>query len=339
MAVLEKAAEAWRLLNGVFCVYKPAGITFNSIRFRIANKLTDELNAMQREDVPPLVKILPPSPEDDSAEFRVTTVPDLRRHPLVVGPGYTKEDFYIRHTTGFLKEMAGVTVVSIGSGSPRRIFEAITDRNPVCTYHIDGKFGLRTDDYLETGRVLEKTSFDFVTRTRLQKFLSFYQARYQKLIYQAYGVDPQSQEAYEMHSRGLLRPGNVSNPLLYRIQCVSFHKPYFTLEVQCVNETDKFLLKILNDVAEDLKSSAVCTKIRRIRWGNFTLDHALLYKHWNVAGIIEGINECGPAVRNELRLLEEPYLTDVKDIPQGPRLTAGDPILSLSASNFPRIGT
>ena len=88
---------------------------------------------MQREEAPPLVKIMPPSSEDDEGEFRVTTMPDLRRHPLVVGPGYTAEDFYIQTGRGRLNEIAGVTLASIGSGSPAKIFDEITRRNPVCS--------------------------------------------------------------------------------------------------------------------------------------------------------------------------------------------------------------
>jgi len=50
----------------------------------------------------------------------------------------------------------------------------------------------------------------------------------------AAGVDIQSQKAYELACRGLLRPAAVSEaafagPVLYDIRCVQFKPPDFTL--------------------------------------------------------------------------------------------------------------
>jgi hypothetical protein len=150
MVVLEKASEAWRLLNGVFCIYKPSGITFAKLRHIIANNLArgssffsprisqpspldtlfqTDLNNMRPELPSPLIKIEPPS--EEGAEYRVTTVPDLRRHPLLVGPGYAKEDFYVRTQSHGLTEMAGVVPCSVGNGS--KVFHEITGRNPICS--------------------------------------------------------------------------------------------------------------------------------------------------------------------------------------------------------------
>lgn len=84
---------------------------------------------MEPEPAPDLVVIEPPN--GLSPDFSVTTVPDLRRHPLVVGPGYHADDFYVRVGFGSLKEMAGVTPASIGSGAV--VFDRLTKRNPVCS--------------------------------------------------------------------------------------------------------------------------------------------------------------------------------------------------------------
>lgn len=45
------------------------------------------------------------------------------------------------------------------------------------------------------------------------------------------GVDIQTQEAYELAVRGLLRPraGQESNPMIYGIKCIEYDLPNFTL--------------------------------------------------------------------------------------------------------------
>lgn len=184
---------------------------------------------------------------------------------------------------------------------------------------MQGKFGLRTDDYLETGHVIEKTTFGHVTRGRLERFLSFYQGSFQTRIQEAYGVDPRSQAAYELRARGLVRPRDNSHQLIYQIKLIELKLPYFTYEVHCINETDKFLLKMMNDVAEDFKTSAVCTRLRRVRWGNFTLEHALLRKHWNVENIIRSISECAVATKREMAMEYEAFLKKVTPEEEGER--------------------
>ena len=48
-------------------------------------------------------------------------------------------------------------------------------------------------------------------------------------------MDPTSQAAYELASRGLLRPGGKSPPLIYGIKCIHFKPPDFTLGISTQN--------------------------------------------------------------------------------------------------------
>lgn len=171
--------------------------------------------------------------------------------------------------------------------------------------------------------MIEKTSFHHVKRGMFERFLQIYQGQFQKLIPRSYGVDPNSQAAYELHARGVVRPGDLSMPMIYRLSLLDFFPPYFTLEIQCINETGKFLLKIFNDVSEDLKSAAVVTRIRRVQWGCFSLDHALLKKHWNAENIAQAISYCGPAITKELEMTNDPWIRPVKvGLDDPPHLTA-----------------
>ena len=46
------------------------------------------------------------------------------------------------------------------------------------------------------------------------------------------GIDIQSQEAYDLASKGLLRPMHTKTPpQIYSIRCIEFDRPYFKLGI------------------------------------------------------------------------------------------------------------
>ena len=59
-----------------------------------------------------------------------------------------------------------------------------------------------------------------------------------------------------------------------------------------MNETTDYLRKLVHELGLEMKASAVCTQVRRIRYGNFLLQHALLYKHWTAQNIVDNIKLC-----------------------------------------------
>lgn len=60
-------------------------------------------------------------------------------------------------------------------------------------------------------------------------------------------------------------------------------------EVQCVNETQKFLRKLIHEVGLELRTSAVCSGVRRTRDGPFKAENALTRQHWTADCIIQAI--------------------------------------------------
>lgn len=54
---VSEARAAWRLLNGIFCVYKPAGMGSRALQNEIRKKLAIGLNAMKVREPEPLVEI------------------------------------------------------------------------------------------------------------------------------------------------------------------------------------------------------------------------------------------------------------------------------------------
>ncbi|TVK90547.1 putative tRNA pseudouridine synthase 2 [Bagarius yarrelli] len=130
---------------------------------------------------------------------------------------------------------------------------------------------------------------DHVTNDKLERVLAMIQGANQKALITYSQVDLSTQEAYELAVKGLLRPQDKSPPILTGLRCLCFEPPKFTLEVQCVNETQRFLRKLVHEVGLELRTNAVCTKVRRTRDGPFKIEDALIRHYWTADDIIPAI--------------------------------------------------
>lgn len=81
---------------------------------------------------------------------------------------------------------------------------------------------------------------------------------------------------------------------------------FYLTEVHAINENSHYLAQLVNDIGIQLKSTAVCTHIHRLRYGVFDLDHTLLKKEWNIVEIARNIRKC------QTLLTPENLLTDIQ---------------------------
>ena len=147
-------------------------------------------------------------------------------------------------------------------------------------------------------------------------------------VFSLTGVNLQSQRAYEMAASGLIRPRLNSAPVIYDIKCIDFSSPDFTLgklsflflwfvmwlycvdyfycfviiEVTCVNEDEDYLLGIILDIGNQLKNVASTVSIRCIRVGYFSVELALLKKHFTLDNIIENMKSCYETIERSKQL-------------------------------------
>ncbi|KAB0380848.1 hypothetical protein FD755_008632 [Muntiacus reevesi] len=149
---------------------------------------------------------------------------------------------------------------------------------------------------------------DHVTREKLNRILAVIQGSHQKALVTYSNLDLQTQEAYEMAVSGVIRPMNKSPMLITGIRCLQFAPPEFLLEVQCMHETQKQLRRLVHEIGLELKSTAVCTQVRRTRDGFFTLDDALLRTQWDLPSIQDAIQAAAPRVAAELKKSLRPWL-------------------------------
>ncbi|XP_031986794.1 mitochondrial mRNA pseudouridine synthase TRUB2 isoform X2 [Corvus moneduloides] len=260
-------------LAGLFAVYKPAGVAWGRVRDAVETRLLRELNAAPGRAPRQRVRFLPaPAPGGGGAvELVAARVPVLADHPLVLGIG---------HGNKLLTELYNCHLTKV--------------------YTVGGLFGKATDDFSDTGNLVEKTTFDHITREKLERILAVIQGTNQKALLMYSNIDMKTQEAYELAVKGLIRPMGKSPPIITAVRCLWFALPEFQLEIHCLHETQQYLRKMVHEIGLELKSSAVCTQVRRIRDGVFTVDDALPRTRWNLQSIQEAIWNCQLKVETEL---------------------------------------
>lgn len=62
-------------------------------------------------------------------------------------------------------------------------------------------------------------------------------------------------------------------------------------EVQCLNDTQKYLRRIVHEIGLELRSTAMCKGVRRTRDGLFTLKDALTHQQWAASDVMQAVSE------------------------------------------------
>ncbi|XP_034989258.1 pseudouridylate synthase TRUB2, mitochondrial isoform X1 [Zootoca vivipara] len=287
-------------LHGVFAVYKPPGVAWRTVRNSVETHLLRDLNSFERPAPRRLVRFLPSTVEGKDGKeltMTVTQLPAMADHPLVSGPIFR----HLKVGVGqHLDPMSsGVFVLGVGNGN--KLLPALHNAHLTRTYTVCGLFGKATDDFSDTGKLIEKATFDHITREQLERIISVIQGSNHKALLQYANIDLKTQEAYELAVKGLIRPMEKSPPLITAVRSLHFAPPEFQLEIHCLHETQQYLRKIVHEIGLEMKSVAVCTQVRRVRDGVFTLEDALLRTQWNLHNIQNAILKSKLRVETEIQ--------------------------------------
>lgn len=155
-----------------------------------------------------------------------------------------------------------------------------------------GKFGSATETNFGGSKVLTRATHDHVTLGKLQALLSSMQATHQRQMFAMSGIEMQTQEAYDLACKGLIRPKDTQSPVIYGIRQIGPMGKTFTIEVQTMNATEEFLSNLVYDIAIHLRTMAHCMKIRCTRYGYFTYKQSLLRSQWNLQNVLQSMHEC-----------------------------------------------
>lgn len=174
---------------------------------------------------------------------------------------------------------------------------ALAEGHPVRVYRVTGFLGKSTENHFSDSRVTARYSFDHIYEEKLNRLLSSMQSSNQKKMFDLSGVAIDSQAAYELAAQGPIRPAETTVPLIYSIKLVELRKPFFTLEIHCVNESEEYMGMLVHEIALDMKSVAHCTGIRCIRYGHFSLGDSVLRHQWNLQSLINSMSQCNEIVK------------------------------------------
>lgn len=140
--------------------------------------------------------------------------------------------------------------------------------------------------------MLARATYGHVTAGKVQALVSSMQGTYQCQMFAMSGIDIQSQTAYELACKGLIRPKDATTPMIYGIRSTGHVGKTFTLEVQAMNVDEQYLSRMINTMGIQLRTAAHCMKIRCTRVGFFTYKDSLLRSHWNLQNVIQSMHEC-----------------------------------------------
>lgn len=163
---------------------------------------------------------------------------------------------------------------------------------PIQTFHVTGKFGKATETNFQGDRITSRGAYKHVTKGKLQALVSSMQATYQKQMYDMSGLDIQSQDAYELACKGLIRPGDIKKTVIYGLRNIEYTGRTFTIEVQSMNASEERLANLIIEIALELRTVACCSKIRCTRYGYFSFENSLLRGHWNLQNVLRSMHEC-----------------------------------------------
>ncbi|XP_053138409.1 pseudouridylate synthase TRUB2, mitochondrial isoform X2 [Hemicordylus capensis] len=170
-------------LHGLFAVYKPPGVPWFSVRETVETQLLKDLNSLERPAPRQHVRFLPGTVEGSHGKeltMTVTQVPVLADHPLVSGPMFT----HLKIGTGHLLDTKSSGVFVLGAGRGKKLLADLYHAHLTRTYTVRGLFGKATDDFSDTGKLIEKTTFDHITSEKLERIVAVIQGSHHKALLQ-----------------------------------------------------------------------------------------------------------------------------------------------------------
>lgn len=133
----------------------------------------------------------------------------------------------------------------VGLNEGTRKIQRIRNNRLIRVYHVTGELGTATESNFTESLVIARANYSHIWPDKMSAVLSSMQASHQKKMFELCGVHVQSNAAFEIAKRGLIRPTNNTLPVVYGIKCVQFERPKFTVEIHAINENVKYLAQLV----------------------------------------------------------------------------------------------
>ncbi|EDW00580.1 mitochondrial mRNA pseudouridine synthase Trub2 [Drosophila grimshawi] len=300
------AATVFKHLNGIINVYKPAGMKVKHVRNAILGNICKGLNELEQREPRKLTKdrlLLGTGTAADTVLHKIASDADLSDHILAAGPRYMPADIKCAAVATLGDHTSGVLLFGLNGGLQQ---SSLIQRNrPVRVYHVTARMGTATESHLPNSRITVRANHKYVTAERISGLAASMQASHQRKMYELCGVDLQTQAAYELACKGLLRPADNSQTVIYGIKLIHFDRPHFTLELHTINESEEYMAALIHDMAIELRTVAHCSQLRCIRHAHFDVMESLLRHGWHLPGIVKNLRQQRAVLEAHPQLLEQ----------------------------------
>ena len=302
---LTHSSEAWKLLRGLVCLYKPPGYPASSLYGMLKNRITQDLNCMERE-VHSDENLLDPGEFGLEPQVLMSSqgteivsshqIQDYSTHPLVLGHGFHHSDHKVYGVNILGDKSSGVCLVGLNDGGVS-LARAVKRARLMSTYHIKGEFGRATRTGWYDGKTAKCEGWKYIRKRThlLEQLLVNISSAHQSRVWEVAEVGVDTQEAYELACKGPVRPKMIAESLVYNISLLEAELPHFTLEVQVVegsgDQDQGHLVRLVEELAIKCRTVASVHSVRCAALGPWTANDALLFKHMDLQNVLNNISD------------------------------------------------
>ena len=196
--IATSASQIFAHLKGLVCLHKPKGMSCEALLNVLNQKVVEEVNELN------------PDYQNRIQSFKKIQkhggLIDYSSHPLVLGDAFDDRDIEFQLVNDLTDFSSGLVLVTINDlACNEMLHDSILPKQ----YILSLIMGQATDNSFSHGKIVEKSSYAHLKKRPqlIEKTIAQICSSHQRDAFRQAGVNLQSQEAYAMAAKGLVRPG------------------------------------------------------------------------------------------------------------------------------------
>jgi tRNA pseudouridine55 synthase len=166
-------------------------------------------------------------------------------------------------------EATGVLPVCLGQAT--RVIEYLFDETK--TYQTEVEFGITTDTYDSTGKVISTGDTAGITRETIESALSSFRGSIMQTPPMYSAIKHHGQPLYKLARSGINVERRSRAAQIFSLEIIAWRSPVVTLKVVCGKGT--YIRSLAHDLGKTLGGGAVMKSLVRLRVGPFGIEEAL----------------------------------------------------------------
>jgi tRNA pseudouridine55 synthase len=163
----------------------------------------------------------------------------------------------------------GVLIVCLNEATKITRFLSDLDKE----YIVRLKLGERTDTYDSTGRIVETRDCRSIKETAVDEILKNLIGLIKQMPPMYSAIKIGGQPLYKLARKGIDIERPEREIYIYKIDLISFYRPYLDLKVECSKGT--YIRTLCNDIGNALGTGAHMISLKRMRVGHFRIEDSV----------------------------------------------------------------